>query len=93
MTLPSELSSIFRHKQKSYKMVLILSMPGGRGIHSLLLTSKYMLDRAVEIAELRLESEADLMQWREKRRQGSVRVELDHQDVDLARQVLGVEVR
>ncbi|MFB7816389.1 MrcB family domain-containing protein [Paenibacillus chitinolyticus] len=26
MTLPSELSSIFRHKQKSYKIILILSM-------------------------------------------------------------------
>ncbi|MFC9778414.1 DUF2357 domain-containing protein [Paenibacillus chitinolyticus] len=68
-------------------------MPGGRGIHTLLLTSKYMLDRAVEIAELKLESEADLAQWREKRRQGPVRVELDHKDVDLAKRVLGVEVQ
>src|SRR5690606_30588148 len=48
-------------------------VPGGRGIYTLLYTSKYMFDRALEIAELRLDTEEDLMKWREQRRLGPVK--------------------
>ncbi|MEW9672868.1 DUF2357 domain-containing protein [Ammoniphilus sp. 3BR4] len=65
---------------------------GGYGVYTFLLTTKYILDRAKEIAELRLETEEDLMEWREKRRLGKVRVELDREEVDLAEKVLGVRV-
>lgn len=68
-------------------------VPGGRGIYTLLYTSKYIFDRAIEISELKLESESDLAQWREKRRLGAVEVELDHELVDLAREVMGIRVR
>lgn len=68
-------------------------VPGGRGIHSLLFTSKYMFDRALEIAELKLETQEDLMVWREQRRQGRVRVELDHDQVDLASKVIEVRLK
>ncbi|MHA6533703.1 DUF2357 domain-containing protein [Paenibacillus sp. BAC0078] len=61
---------------------------GGQGIYKLLFTSKYILDRALEIAELRLETEEDLREWREKRRKGKVKVKLDHDEyVDLGRVV------
>ena|GEM_PF-3493891 len=60
---------------------------GGRGIYRVLYTSKYVFDRAVEIAELKLESEEDLAKWREQRRAGSVTIELDHDQVDLAKRV------
>ncbi|KAA1178485.1 restriction endonuclease-like protein [Paenibacillus sp. B2(2019)] len=52
---------------------------GGQGIYTVLYTSKYILDRALEIAELRLETEKDLREWREKRRKGRVKVKLDHE--------------
>lgn len=65
-------------------------VPGGRGIYTALYTSKYIFDRAAEIAELKLDSEEDLAQWREQRRAGSVKVDLDHEQVDLAKQVLGI---
>lgn len=65
-------------------------IPGGRGIYTLLYTSKYVFDRALEIAELKLETEEDLREWREQRRIGPVTVELDHELVDLASRVLGV---
>jgi len=63
---------------------------GGRGIYRVLYTTKYMFDRALEIAELKLESEEDLIKWREKRREGKVNIELDHDQVDLAKRVLRV---
>jgi hypothetical protein len=66
--------------------------PGGRGVYTCLLTSKYILDRAQEIAELRLETEEQLKEWRQKRRQGKIRVDLDHENVDQAKRVLGIEV-
>lgn len=47
---------------------------GGQGVRSCLYTSKYMFDRAAEIAELKLETEEQLKEWREKRRQGWVKV-------------------
>lgn len=65
---------------------------GGQGIYKCLYTSKYMFDRAHEIAELKLETEEDLKKWREARRFGRVRVELDHQDVDLAGRVTSIIV-
>ncbi|USB33938.1 restriction endonuclease-like protein [Paenibacillus sp. YPG26] len=66
---------------------------GGRGIYKVLYTSKYMFDRALEIAELRLETDEDLAQWREQRRLGTVKVKLDHDQVDLASRVLGVNLK
>ncbi|WP_308637854.1 restriction endonuclease-like protein [Paenibacillus silvisoli] len=62
-------------------------IPGGHGIYSLLLTSIYIFDRADEVAELRLETEEDIRLWREKRRQGRLKVELDHEQADLASKV------
>ncbi|WPP40707.1 DUF2357 domain-containing protein [Paenibacillus hunanensis] len=67
-------------------------MPEGQGIYTLLLTSKYMFDRADELAELRLETEEQLTQWREKRRQGRVKVTLDQHYADLAEKVLDITV-
>lgn len=67
-------------------------VPGGHGIYTALYTSKYMFDRAEEIAELRLESEQDLVKWREQRRMGTVKVELDHEQVDLASKVVDIHV-
>ncbi|UVI31013.1 restriction endonuclease-like protein [Paenibacillus spongiae] len=64
---------------------------GGRGIYTLLYTSKYMFDRAAEIAELKLETDEDLMKWREQRRIGQVKVNLNHEQVDLASKVLGID--
>ncbi|MBB6637615.1 restriction endonuclease-like protein [Cohnella thailandensis] len=68
-------------------------IPGGQGIYTLLYTSKYLFDRARELAELRLEAEEDLALWREKRRLGPVIVELDHEQVDLAELVKGIWLR
>ncbi len=68
-------------------------MPGGQGIYTLLLTSKYIFDRADELAELRLETEEQLEQWREKRRQGRVKVTLDQHYADLAEKVLDITVK
>jgi hypothetical protein len=65
---------------------------GGQFIRDCLLTSKYMFDRAREIAELRLDTEEQLRDWREKRRQGRVKVMLDDTYVDRAREVLGVDL-
>ncbi|MNO69542.1 hypothetical protein D3C76_603980 [compost metagenome] len=65
---------------------------GGQGIYTCLYTSKYMFDRASEIAELKLENEEDLREWREARRLGKVKVQLDHTDVDLAEKVVGIRV-
>ncbi|WP_136608748.1 hypothetical protein [Paenibacillus dokdonensis] len=56
-------------------------------------TSKYIFDRATEIAELKLETEEDLQKWRETRRVGAVKVELHHEQVDLAKRVLGIRSR
>ncbi|MCR2804000.1 restriction endonuclease-like protein [Paenibacillus soyae] len=67
-------------------------VPGGRGIYSLLYTSKYMFDRAVEIAELKLDTEEELVLWREQRRKGPVKVELDHDQVDLAKVIKGIQL-
>ncbi|WP_258171111.1 hypothetical protein [Paenibacillus sp. R14(2021)] len=67
--------------------------PGGRGIYKLLCTSKYVFDRAVEIAELRLRTQEEITLWREKRRQGKINVELNHEFVDLASGVLDIGIK
>lgn len=67
-------------------------LPGGHGVKSILLTSKYIFDRAQEVAELRLETEEDLRDWREKRRQGKVRVKWNHAHVDRATQLERLDV-
>ncbi|MGE7274478.1 DUF2357 domain-containing protein [Brevibacillus panacihumi] len=66
---------------------------GGQGIYTLLLTTKYMFDRADEISELRLDDEDQLKLWREKRRRGKVKVVLDHEYIDLAKKVRVEEVQ
>jgi len=65
---------------------------GGRWIETCLFTTKYVFDRALEIAELTLETEEQIKEWREKRRRGRVRIDLDHEMVDLARKVTGIRV-
>ncbi|MBM7568091.1 restriction endonuclease-like protein [Paenibacillus sacheonensis] len=65
--------------------------PGGRGIYKLLCTSKYVFDRAEEIAELKLQSEEEILSWREKRRAGAVSVTIDHEQVDLASRVTEIK--
>lgn len=67
-------------------------LPGGHSVYDFLLTSMYIFQRAKEIAELKLESEEQLLEWREKRRLGKVKVELNNQHVDLATKVLDVKV-
>lgn len=67
-------------------------LSGGLGVRTCLFTTKYMFDRAIEIAELKLDTEEQLREWREKRRVGRVKVELDHEHVDVAGKVLGVRV-
>jgi predicted component of viral defense system (DUF524 family) len=67
-------------------------VPGGHGISSILFTSKYILDRANEVAELRLDTEEQLIDWREKRRQGKISVKWDHEFVDQATQFGGIDV-
>ncbi|GAA4840902.1 restriction endonuclease-like protein [Paenibacillus vulneris] len=67
-------------------------LSGGQGVRTSLYTSKYMFDRAAELAELKLETDEQLKEWREKRRQGRVKVQLDHEHVDVAKRVLGMRV-
>ncbi|MFB9274157.1 DUF2357 domain-containing protein [Cohnella cellulosilytica] len=62
-------------------------LPGGHGIKSALLTSEHIFNRAEEIAELRLDSEDELREWREKRRRGKVRVTWDDYHLDRANQL------
>lgn len=65
--------------------------PAGKGIQRVVYTSKYMFDRVLEIAELKLETEEQLQEWREKRRQGKVKVDLDREYIDHA-EVKGIRV-
>jgi uncharacterized protein len=66
--------------------------PGGRGISTYLLTCQYMLERATVVQELRIESEEQLRDWREKRRRGKVKVELDREGVGQEAEVVSIEV-
>lgn len=77
-----------RFSIEAWKGLAVPIALGGQGIYKVLYTSKYILDRALEIAELRLETEEALREWREKRRKGRVQVKLDHEEyVDLGRVV------
>lgn len=57
-------------------------MPGGYGVNNVLLTSKYIFDRATEVAELGTEDQ--LRDWWEKRRQRKNRVKWDDYYLDQA---------
>jgi len=81
-----------RFQIKEWTRLPHLVKPGGNFVYSHLFTTKYILDRAEELAELRLGTEEELREWREKRRLGKVKVELDHEYVDKAERVLGVRV-
>jgi len=86
---PDELYFVFsveEWKRREYPIV-----PGGHGIYRLLFTSKYMFDRAQEVAELRLDTEEQLREWREKRRLGNIEVRLDRDYADLAERVVAIE--
>lgn len=73
---------------EEWKRLAVPITLGGQGIYTVLFTSKYILDRALEIAELRLETEEALREWREKRRKGRVKVKVDHEEyVDLGKVV------
>ncbi|MNG36470.1 hypothetical protein D3C84_1235060 [compost metagenome] len=51
-----------------------------------------MFNRAKEVSELRLETEEELRDWREKRRAGKVKVTLDREHLDQGSLVVGIEV-
>ncbi|WP_338044778.1 restriction endonuclease-like protein [Paenibacillus periandrae] len=68
-------------------------LPGGHGVRSIAFTSKYIFDRAQEIAELKLENEEELLLWREARRRGRVEVKLDHEHLDYAKKVMSVSLK
>lgn len=70
-----------------------LILPGGHGIRSIVFTSKYIFDRAAEIAELKLDNEEELRLWREARRRGRVEVKLDHAHIDDANKVISVRIK
>jgi len=65
-------------------------LPGGHGIKNVLLTSEHIFNRAEEIAELRLESENELREWREKRRRGKVKLTWDEYHLDQASRLDGL---
>ncbi|MNI38936.1 hypothetical protein D3C73_930980 [compost metagenome] len=67
-------------------------VPAGHGIYRVLYTSDYIFHRANEVSELRLETDEDLKEWREKRRAGKVKVTLDREHVDLGSAVVGIDV-
>jgi predicted component of viral defense system (DUF524 family) len=67
-------------------------VPAGHGIYRILYTTDYIFNRAKEVSELRLETEEELRDWREKRRVGKVRVKLDQEHVDQGSLVVGIEV-
>lgn len=86
---PDELYVVFTVEEWQKREQPIV--PGGHGIYRVLYTSKYMFDRAHEVAELRLDTEEKLSDWREKRRLGQVEVRLDRDYADLADQVVAIE--
>lgn len=67
-------------------------LPGGHYIYRNLFTSKYILDRALEIAELRLDNEQQIRKWRELRRRGKVNIKLNDEHVDLATWIEVIDV-
>lgn len=67
-------------------------VPAGHGIYRILYTTDYIFNRAKEVSELRLETEEELRDWREKRRVGKVKVTLDREHVDQGSSVVGIKV-
>jgi hypothetical protein len=88
---PDELYFVFRVEEWKVRDTPIV--PGGYGIYRVLYTTKYMFDRAEEVAELRLDTEEQLREWREKRRRGAVEVRLDRDYADLAERVVAINRR
>lgn len=88
---PDKLYVVFEIEEWLTRDIIIV--PGGHGVRSIAFTSKYIFDRANEIAELKLETEDELIQWREARRRGPVKVKLDHEYLDDANHVTSVEVK
>jgi predicted component of viral defense system (DUF524 family) len=72
------------------KLPELIGLGGHEGVYKCLYASKYIVDRAREVAELRLDSDEQIREWRELRRKGGVMIILDHKYVDLAKQVFGV---
>ena len=88
---PDKLYVVFEIEKWETRERVIL--PGGHGIRSVAFTSKYIFDRALEVAELKLENEEELLQWREARRRGRVEVKLDREHIDDAQKVVSVGVK
>jgi len=88
---PDKLYVVFEIEKWETKQQNIL--PAGHGVRSIAFTSKYIFDRALEVAELKLESEEELLLWREARRRGRVEVMLDHSNIDDAKKVTSVGVK
>lgn len=88
---PDKLYVVFEIEEWEVREQLIL--PGGHGIRSIAFTSKYIFDRAMEIAELKLENEEELLLWREARRRGRVEVKLDREHLDDAKKVMSVGLK
>lgn len=88
---PDKLYVMFEIEEWETRNDIIL--PGGHGVRSIAFTSKYIFDRAQEIAELKLENEEELLLWREARRRGSVEVKLDHEHLDYAKKVMSVSLK
>jgi len=68
-------------------------LPGGHGIKNILLTSEHIFNRAEEIAELRLDSDDELREWREKRRRGRVKLTWDDYHLDQANRLNGIIIK
>lgn len=88
---PDKLYVVFEIEKWETKPQIII--PGGHGVRSIAFTSKYILDRALEVAELKLENEEELLLWREARRRGRVEVTLDHSNIDDAKKVMSVGLK
>ncbi|MEY9096712.1 DUF2357 domain-containing protein [Paenibacillus sp. RC84] len=88
---PDKLYVVFEIEEWETRKEIIL--PGGHGVRSIAFTSKYIFDRAQEIAELKLENEEELLLWREARRRGRVEVKLDHEHLDYAKKVMSVSLK
>jgi len=66
--------------------------PGSSHIDRCLFTSTFLLDRATQMAELRLTVEDDIVRWRELKRQGRVKIDWDCELLEDARELLVLEL-
>lgn len=67
--------------------------PDGYGIYTHLFTRKYVFDRAETVAELKLDNEEQIKEWREKRRLGRIKIQLDDEYVDKANSILTINTQ